>query len=168
MTKCARCFGLGVVAMLALSVAADVSWAELPSNTLSDAEKRTGWRLLFDGRSADAFRSYKKDALGGGWVVEDGALIRRDDGAGDIVTKDEFGSFELQLEYRISPGGNSGVMFHVVESAAAPWMTGPEVQVIDNVAGRDQQKAGWLYGLYQPTPPGWATPMSSRWRPRAG
>lgn len=157
MTKYAKCLGLGLVAMLCLLAVADVTWAEIPPNTLSDAEQRTGWRLLFDGRSADAFRGYKKDALGGGWVVEDGALVRRDSGAGDIVTKDEFDSFELQLEYRISPGGNSGVMFHVVESAPTPWMTGPEVQVIDNVAGHDPQKAGWLYGLYQPKPPGWAT-----------
>lgn len=126
--------------------------AETPPNTLSAAERRAGWRLLFDGTNADGFRGYRKDTLGAGWAVEDGALVRKERGAGDIVSKDAFGEFELQLEYRISPGGNSGVMFHVTEDNPAPWMTGPEVQINDNAAGHDPQKAGWLYALYQPPP----------------
>ena len=145
-----------VMLVLAAVVAADRAAGEQPPNTLSTAERRAGWKLLFDGSTAGAFRNYRKETLGPGWVVEEGTLVRRGAGAGDIVTRDEFGEFELQLEYRISPGGNSGLMFHVAETAKAPWMTGPEVQIIDNVAGRDPQKAGWLYGLYEPKPPGWA------------
>ncbi|MFM8891492.1 MAG: DUF1080 domain-containing protein, partial [Planctomycetia bacterium] len=132
--------GLAVVA----AVVADRACGEQPPNTLSTAERRGGWRLLFDGRSPDAFRNYRQETLGPGWTVEDGTLVRRGSGAGDIVTRDAFGEFELQLDYRISPGGNSGLMFHVVETGQAPWMTGPEIQIIDNVAGRDPQKAGWL------------------------
>ncbi|MCG8652029.1 MAG: PQQ-dependent sugar dehydrogenase, partial [Pirellulales bacterium] len=62
----------------------------------------------------------------------------------------KYGSFELSLEYKISKGGNSGVMFHVVEGSGPPWHSGPEIQVQDNVDGHDPQKSGWLYQLYQP------------------
>ena len=123
-----------------------------PADTLSQAERRDGWRLLFDGTSANELRGYRVESLGAGWVVEGGALVRKEKAAGDIVTKETFGEFELQLEYRISRGGNSGVMFHASENEQAPWMTGPEVQINDNVAGHDPQKAGWLYALYQPPP----------------
>ena len=101
-------------------------------NELSESEKRAGWKLLFDGKSAENFRGYKKDKLTDGWAVVDGALSRVKGGAGDIVTKDEYDSFELSIEYKISKGGNSGIMFHVTETEDAPWKTGPEIQVQDN------------------------------------
>jgi glucose/arabinose dehydrogenase len=129
--------------------------AEQAVNTLSEAERRAGWKLLFDGDSAEAFRNYRKDGLSDAWQVRDGALVRAARGAGDIITRDQFGAFELQLEYKIAPGGNSGIMFHVTEEEDAPWKTGPEVQVLDNAAGKDPQKAGWLYQLYAPTVPAW-------------
>lgn len=118
------------------------------ANTLSDAEKRAGWQLLFDGKSMDAWRNYRKESVGDGWAIEDGAIVRKDKGAGDIITRKQYDSFELTLDYRISPGGNSGLMFHVTEEEATPWRTGPEIQIQDNVDGHDPQKAGWLYQLY--------------------
>ncbi len=133
--------------------------ADTPPNTLSEAERRGGWRLLFDGRSTEGFRNYGTEGISPGWVVEDGALVRSGTGAGDLVTTGEYGSFELQLDYRISHGGNSGVMFHVTEDSAKPWHSGPEVQIIDNAKGKDPQHAGWLYQLYQPLNPGWARRM---------
>jgi len=132
-----------------------VARGEQTPNTLSEAERRAGWKLLFDGESAEAFRNYRRKGIGDGWQVRDGALVRAAKGAGDIVSRDQFGAFELQLEYRISPGGNSGIMFHVTEEEDAPWKTGPEVQILDNAAGKDPQKAGWLYQLYAPTVPAW-------------
>jgi hypothetical protein len=129
---------------------------ETPANTLSDAQRRGGWRLLFDGMTANGWRNYRQEGLGQGWAVRDGALVRAANGAGDIVTRDQFKYFELSLEYRIAQGGNSGVMFHVTETAAQPWHSGPEVQIQDNVAGRDPQKSGWLYQLYEPVKPEWA------------
>ncbi len=124
-------------------------FAETP-NTLSPAEKMSGWELLFDGTNANNFRNYKKETLSEGWVVKEGALVRSAGGAGDIITKNQYSAFELTLDYKISKGGNSGLMFHVTETEATPWRTGPEIQIQDNVDGHDPQKAGWLYQLYQP------------------
>jgi len=118
-------------------------------NTLSEQEKKAGFKLLFDGKSTDGWRNYKSDKIGPGWKVVDGALTRAEKDAGDIVTKDQYEAFELLIDYKISKGGNSGVIFHVQETESTPWMTGPEVQVQDNVEGHDPQKAGWLYQLYE-------------------
>jgi hypothetical protein len=123
--------------------------AEAP-NTLSPTEVKEGWKLLFDGTSTTGWRNYKKDAVGPGWQVVDGELRRVEKGAGDIITADEFGAFEVMLDYKISPEGNSGLMFHVTEENPKPWQSGPEIQIQDNVAGHDPEKAGWLYQLYKP------------------
>lgn len=112
-------------------------------------EKEPEWQVLFDGESKDSFRNYRQDTISDGWQIIDGALVRAGDGAGDIITKDQYGAFELVLEFKISPAGNSGVMYHVTEEGGAPWHTGPEVQIQDNVKGHDPQKCGWLYQLYE-------------------
>jgi len=119
-------------------------------NELTISEELSGWKLLFDGKTTEGWRNYRKDGLSDGWKVVDGALVRAERGAGDIVTKEKFKAFDLSLEYKISPAGNSGVMFHVTEDNPAPWHSGPEIQVQDNVAGRDPEKSGWLYQLYKP------------------
>ncbi|HAW27977.1 MAG TPA: glucose dehydrogenase, partial [Planctomycetaceae bacterium] len=124
-------------------------------NKLSKAEQKSGWKLLFDGKTTDGWRNYKKEGVSDGWTIKNGVLSRSAKGAGDIITDDQFGFFELSLEYRISPEGNSGLMFHVTEEEKTPWMTGPEVQIQDNVDGHDPQKAGWLYQLYKPATPKW-------------
>ena len=130
--------------------------SEAGQNELTEAESRSGWRLLFDGKSTDGWRNYKKETVSDGWVIEEGMLSRNGNRAGDIITTGQFEHFELQLEYRISKGGNSGLMFHVTEENDRPWHSGPEIQIQDNVDGHDPQKAGWLYQLYQPQKPGWA------------
>ncbi|MCY2967428.1 MAG: DUF1080 domain-containing protein, partial [Planctomycetota bacterium] len=145
-----RSLRLAALFLLLAPWAARISLAE--ENSLSDYEKKTGWKLLFDGKSKAGWRNFKKTDISDGWVVEDGALVRKAGGAGDIVTTEQYDSFELSIEYKISKGGNSGIMFHVTEELDAPWQTGPEVQVQDNVDGHDPQKSGWLYQLYQPFP----------------
>lgn len=124
-------------------------------NRLSKAEQKSGWKLLFDGKNTNEWRNYKKDKVSDGWTIKDGVLSRSGKGAGDIITKDQFGFFEISLEYRISKEGNSGLMFHVTEEEKTPWRTGPEIQIQDNVDGHDPQKAGWLYQLYKPATPKW-------------
>lgn len=133
------------------AVAADSS-----ANSLSPAEARGGWELLFDGKTTDGWRNYKADEVSDGWVVEDGVIGWTRKGAGDIITEKQYEYFELSLEYKISKGGNSGLMFHVTEEEQRPWQTGPEIQIQDNVDGHDPQKAGWLYQLYKPAKPNWA------------
>jgi len=144
-----------VLATFALGCLWNSSSAGEGNNQLSEAEKLAGWKLLFDGKSTDGWRNYKKETVSDGWVIEDGALIRKDKGAGDIITDKRYDSFELSIEFKISPEGNSGIMFHVTEEEARPWQTGPEIQINDNVHGHDPQKAGWLYQLYQPQRPNW-------------
>lgn len=152
-----------MVLCLALGVMASTTslHAGMPApNTLSEAEKLAGWKLLFDGESLDAWRNYKQDNVSPGWKIEEGAITRAAAGAGDIISKEKYENFELLLEYKISPGGNSGVMFHVTEENNTPWQSGPEIQIQDNVDGRDPQKAGWLYQLYQPGKARWKEQQS--------
>jgi glucose/arabinose dehydrogenase len=130
--------------------------AEAPSNTLTRSEQLAGWKLLFDGKSADGWRNYKQGSLSNGWQVVDAALVRSGASAGDIVTKATYKYFEFSVDYKISKAGNSGFMFHVTEDNPNPWQSGPEVQIQDNEAGKDPQKSGWLYQLYQPYPVAWA------------
>jgi hypothetical protein len=132
--------------LLALSFSAALQAEDAPLNTLTDAEKKDGWKLLFDGKDASQWRGYKMDKLPDGWKVENGALVRHE--GPDIVTKEEYESFELQIDWKISEGGNSGVMFKVQETDGPPYVTGPEAQILDNVKGGDPQKAGWMYALY--------------------
>ncbi len=134
--------------LLASLMMGNLQAGEPDLNSLSAKEKEAGWQLLFDGESADQWRNFKKDTLSDGWQVKDGALVRAGDGAGSIVSKKEYAAFELKLDYKISKGGNSGLMFHVKETEGAPWMTGPEVQIQDNEHAHDPQLAGWLYQLY--------------------
>ncbi len=133
--------------VLLLLTAIPGTWDDV--NSLTDAESKAGWTLLFDGQETDHWRNYKKDNVSDGWEVKDGALVRSRRGAGDIITRKKYKYFELSLEYKISKGGNSGIMFHVTEEYDRPWQTGPEIQVQDNVDGHDPQKSGWLYQLYR-------------------
>ena len=144
------------IAAIALLLMALPVAAEVRVNQLTDAEQRSGWSLLFDGKTTAGWRGFKKEGMSSGWRVRAGALTRVADGAGDIVTVRKFGSFELQIEYRISPGGNSGIMFHVDEETSRSAYSGPEIQILDNAGGRDSQKSGWLYDLYKPVKPEWA------------
>jgi hypothetical protein len=137
--------------LFAAGLCSCVQAEEPPPNQLTAEESAAGWKLLFDGKDASQhWRGFKKETLPAGWVVEDGALVRKT-GGGDIVTKDEYDSFEFAVDWKISEGGNSGIIFKVQEDKPvnAPWMTGPEAQILDNVKGHDPQHAGWLYQLYK-------------------
>ena len=124
-------------------------------NALTDAERAAGWRLLFDGRTTQGWRGFQKREAPSGWRVVDGTLARVDAG-GDIITGEEFGSFELALEWKVAPGGNSGIFFHVVEEPGLDyvWQTGPEMQVLDNARHADGRSphtsAGSNFALYAP------------------
>ncbi|MCE9557255.1 MAG: DUF1080 domain-containing protein [Planctomycetes bacterium] len=110
-----------------------------------------GFVSLFDGKTTDGWRGYRKPMAPAGWVVEDGALARKG-GGGDLLSKDKFGDFELRFEWKVSPGANSGVMYRVSETEGASYMTGPEYQVLDNAKHHDGRSpltsAAALYALY--------------------
>ena len=123
----------------------------VPPNTLTAKEKAAGWQLLFDGHGFSGWHNFKSDGVRPGWQVKDGTLACLDPhNAGDLLTPQQYQWFELQLDYNISEGGNSGIMFHVTNEGNAPWASGPEFQLEDNAKAADTQRCGWLYGLYQP------------------
>ena len=103
-------------------------------NTLSAAEKRQGWQLLFDGKSMEHFRGFRKNEVPNGWEVADGAITLSGDRAGDIITKKKYDDFELLIDWKISEGGNSGIFYHVSEDTAYAntYNSGPEMQVLDD------------------------------------
>ncbi|MGH7481955.1 MAG: 3-keto-disaccharide hydrolase [Longimicrobiales bacterium] len=119
------------------------------------------WRVLFDGESLEHWRGFRMDSVPAGWQIVDGALTRVAE-AGDLVTRDVFGDFELTLEWRVPTGGNSGVIYRVDEAVGdATYQTGPEMQVLDDAGHADGASrltaAGSLYGLY-PAPAGVVRP----------
>ena len=136
-----------------------VASASGDASTASDSASGQ-WRPLFDGRTTAGWRGYRKTERPDGWQVVNGALTRVASG-GDIVTVDQFANFELELEWRVAEGGNSGIMFRVTEEAANPYETGPEMQVLDDARHADGRSrltsAGAAYGLY-PAPEGVVKP----------
>lgn len=122
-------------------------------NRLAEAERESGWRLLFDGQSLEQWRSYREDTVNEGWGIENGCLTRLGWG-GDIITREQFGDFELKLEWRISEAGNSGIFIRGDESGRSIHHTGFEMQVLDNVGHSDSKdpshRAGAYYDMIAP------------------
>ena len=100
------------------------------------------------------WRGVKKETLPKGWTMSDDGVLTHTKGGGDIVTDKEYDNFILELDWKISEGGNSGIFFHVSEDHDYVWLGGPEMQVLDNVAHKDAMKpetsAGSNYALYAP------------------
>ncbi|MFQ5504569.1 MAG: DUF1080 domain-containing protein [Planctomycetota bacterium] len=122
-------------------------------NTLSEADRAAGWKLLFDGSSLAGWRAFRKKELPkAGWEIRDECLshVARK-GGGDIVTLEQYEDFEFECEWKVAPGANSGIMYLVSEAMPVTWMTGPEMQVLDDRLHPDGKKpetsAGALYGL---------------------
>ena len=108
-------------------------------------------RALFDGQSLAAWRGYRSDQVPSGWQVVNGELTRVGPG-GDLITRDQFGDFELTIEWKVDEGGNSGIMYRVTEAAEETYQTGPEMQLLDDAGHPDGRSrltaAGAVYGLY--------------------
>ena len=132
-------------------------------NVLTTEQIAAGWKSLFDGKTTAGWTNFNKETIGSSWQVEDGALAlvstQKADGGwqakdgGDIVCKEEYDNFELELEWKIQACGNSGIMYLVEESKTYdyPWMTGPEMQILDNTCHPDakieKHRAGDLYDI---------------------
>ena len=124
-------------------------------------QSKTTWRVLFDGTSLDAWRGYKTDKVPSGWRIADGSLVK-DASVGDIVSKEEFGDFELELEWKIGEAGNSGIFYRGTEEYDHIYWSAPEYQLLDDIKAADNKTrltcAGAAYALY-PSPPGHLMPV---------
>lgn len=122
-----------------------------PPNTLTPAELREGWELLFDGTTLGGWHTYGREGTTEGWRVADGAIVR-DSAVGDLVSDLQYDAFELTLEWKVAPGANSGIFFWANEGTEWVYMNAPEMQVLDNAGDPDGKSpltaAGALYGLY--------------------
>lgn len=146
------------VTLAACSGSADETTVSAP-NALSDGERAAGFELLFDGETTDGWHVFKREGTPG-WEVVDGALARVGPG-GDLVTDRVFGDFELRLQWKVSPGGNSGILFRVSDESERTYHGAPEIQILDDAAHADGASrltsAGANYGLH-PAPEGVVRP----------
>jgi len=153
-----------IIAVLALAVTTSAaSNPQETANSLSAAELTAGWRQLFDGRTTAGWHPFGQAAsvvpsTANGWDVVDGTLVALGKGTettADIVTNDEFASFELIVDWKLAPQANSGIFFHVVEQGQKEiYATGPEYQLIDDDGWKGPleawQKTGANYAMHPP------------------
>jgi hypothetical protein len=125
-------------------------------NELTEAEKKAGWQLLFDGKSTSDWRTFK-NGQDDSWEVVNGELHCKTENVhhrSDLVTKEQYGSFELQIDWKVAKGANSGILYHVLETHNASYETGPEYQLIDDLGYEekleDWQKSGADYAMHPP------------------
>ncbi|MDQ2719802.1 MAG: DUF1080 domain-containing protein [Bacteroidota bacterium] len=124
------------------------------SDTLTQKEKNNGWVLLFDGKTMNGWHTYNKNSVTKNWKVADGALVMDPtmedrENHGDLVTDNAYKNFEFSTEWKISPAGNSGIIFDVKEEPKFrdTYNTGAEMQVLDNIKAEDNKKENHLAGL---------------------
>lgn len=146
---------MGTLALV-MSWVTSIAHAEKP-NSLTKEEQDAGWCLLFDGKSMDGWRGYRSKTVPESWRVEDGSLLsRREQGksTGDIITIDQFADFELVLEWKMTRGSNSGIIYRATEQHDQVWQSGPEYQILDNKAHLDGlntlASAGACYAVFAP------------------
>ena len=132
---------------------------------VADGSAESDWIWLFDGTGLDAWREFNKAGpISPAWIIENDVLAFRPEQKASadpvsIITKDRFADFELELEWKISLGGNSGIFFHVTEheDLTRPSHSGIEMQILDDAVHKDarypKRRAGAAYDLYAPSRP---------------
>jgi len=124
-------------------------------NVLSSGEIAEGWQLLWDGKTFDGWHTFNKDSVIG-WEIKDGLLISLGlggDHANDIVTNKDYQNFELSVDWKLSPGGNSGLFYYAVEGKYPEiYAIAPEYQLVDDMGFPEKleewQKTAACYGMY--------------------
>ncbi len=131
---------------------ADEPGKEASPNTLTAQEAKEGWKLLFDGKTLDGWRVYKRQDTRG-WTVKDGTIYLEKPGSGDLMTREKYGNFELLVDWKIETGNNSGIIYRVCEEGGQTYESGPEMQVMKQKAGDKLGKnsGGSLYDVYAPS-----------------
>ena len=143
---------LVTIAGVALAAAPQAQSAAAKASAKSAGSATPGpWKSLFDGKSLSAWRTYRSEAAPEKWELKDG-IMAKDGNASDLVSKEEFGDFELELEWRIGEAGNSGIFYRGSEDEEAIYWTAPEYQLLDDIKARDNRTrnhcAGSVYDLY--------------------
>ncbi|BBO32556.1 3-keto-disaccharide hydrolase [Lacipirellula parvula] len=128
--------------------------AEKPARRGRQRRQEEGFTPLLKGdAAADHWKAYGKEGWPEGWKLEKGVLHRHGSG-GDLMSKNEYGDFDLKFAWKVSPGGNSGVMYRVSEEKEPAYFTGPEYQLLDDAKHKDGQNkvtsSGSLYAMYPP------------------
>src|SRR5664279_2860606 len=106
-------------------------------NSLSREEQEQGYKLLFDGKTMDGWRTYQNKSAES-WSVDSGTLHGKGSSANygaitaDLMTRDQYENFDLNVDWKISPRGNSGILYLVTEDNAYSYLSGPEYQIIDD------------------------------------
>lgn len=133
------------------------------SEMTNSEETQDEWQELFNGENLDGWKAFNKDSISDQWKVENGAISftpaeGEREKTENLISEEEFESFELTLEWKISEGGNSGIMWAVQEEEKynEPYLTGPEIQVLDNERHPDAKNgpnrtAGALYDMVPPS-----------------
>jgi hypothetical protein len=156
-----RLFAFFSVSLFFFSSFSVLAAGDPPVNKLTKKEKKQGWTLLYDGKTTAGWHVYQQKSDGSAWKSVDGALMldpsKREKGrivgGGDLVTDAVFQDFHFSVEWKISPKGNSGIIFLLQEDKKYehPWHTGPEMQVLDNEGHPDgkitSHRSGDLYDL---------------------
>jgi hypothetical protein len=131
--------------LLAAGVSSDVSAQAAPPTAK--------WQTLFDGKMLDTFRGWRSEGMPEGWHVVDGTLTKEGD-VDDLVTKEQFGNFELEIDWKIGKEGNSGVFYRATREYDHIYWSGPEYQLLDDANAPDGRSrltaAAAAYGLYGP------------------
>jgi hypothetical protein len=148
------------ILILIASTVLFISFQKEKDNRLTKAEKKAGWKLLFDGKSMNGWRTFKNktsnswEAVGGELHCK-GSTTDKSDVRADLITTDQYENFELSVDWKISKKGNSGIMYHVTEEYNAAYLTGPEYQLIDDEGFPEKleewQKTGADYAMYTTT-----------------
>lgn len=128
-------------------------------NTLKDSEKENGWNLLFDGKNTTGWHGYNLQGIPDCWIIENGAFTMTTEGRAesqDIITDKTYKNFAFSVDFKLTKGANSGIIFQVAEDKKYkfPYETGPEFQVIDHENWPDKledwQICGANYAMYPP------------------
>lgn len=132
------------------------------SGNVTAEQQAAGWRSLFDGQTTSGWRGYKSETVPAGWHVANGTLTK-DTVTEDIITRDQFGDFELAFDWKLSPGGNAGLFYHGTEEYDHIYWSAPEYQLLDDATHPDGKNrltsAGAAYALY-PSPAGVVKPAN--------